>query len=143
MADPDRAKSTIVTISHTLTHAMCHYPASTYHLCTEKCIVLYALIRPNSQNKLGFHNRFVVQQIRFQKHFLMSSNCKLYSILSLSFSLSHTLFFFKVSLESVLDHSAVGIWRGRGTITSLSRGPISLKGSQTQFWDQDTEQISF
>lgn len=67
VADPDRAKSTIVTISHTLTHAMCHYPASTYHLCTEKSIVLYALIRPNSQNKLGFHYSFVVQQKRFQK----------------------------------------------------------------------------
>ncbi|CAM4566696.1 unnamed protein product [Leuciscus chuanchicus] len=36
VADPDRAKSTIVTISHTLTHALCYYPASTGHMERER-----------------------------------------------------------------------------------------------------------
>lgn len=133
MADPDRAKSTIVTISHTLTHAMCPYPVSTYHLCTEKSIVLYALIRPTVIHKTNSDFTIVLSSNRydFKKHFPMSSNCIIAFFLFFLLSLSHTLF--KSLFRKCVGSFCSGhMERERNHYMGPSRGPRSLKGIQNR-----------
>lgn len=129
------------SLSHTHLHTPCAITLRARTICVlRKALYFMHLFVLIHKTNSDFTIVLSANRYDFKKNFPVSSNCII--AFFLVFCLSHTLF--KSLFRKCVGSFCSGhMERERNHYMGPSRGPRSLKGSQTLFWDQDTGQISF